>query len=251
MSFWGNLLGGLAAGGLSSLGSALSGHVQMLSSKSLLRMQQAFQERMANTAHQREVKDLRAAGLNPVLSATGGSGASTPAGGSASAPTYDFGSAVTSALSAADMIKSLDLKDSQIAASKASAAQSISNASLAASKNQEQILQNMRLSSERHLFPAFAEQKWERNKQEISNLRQINELGYLKNNLINLQADSAAQELRHRETYYNQAIDKFEYERKNRLNPAFNRFSGYVGGSNALVSDLLSNIIKAKTIKYY
>jgi hypothetical protein len=42
-----------------------------------------WQERMANTAHQRETEDLIAAGLNPILSATGGTGAATPSGSSA------------------------------------------------------------------------------------------------------------------------------------------------------------------------
>lgn len=48
----------------------------------------AFQERMSGSAHQREIADLKAAGLNPILSAN--AGASTPSGSSAQAQMPDI-----------------------------------------------------------------------------------------------------------------------------------------------------------------
>jgi len=66
------------------------------------REQMAWQKEMSDTAHQREVKDLRLAGLNPILSA-GTRGASTPIGASAKsnfAPATDvIGPGVASAMS--------------------------------------------------------------------------------------------------------------------------------------------------------
>lgn len=59
--------------------SLLGGERRNKAQTSSAQAQMDFQEEMSRTAHQRQVKDLRKAGLNPILSAKYG-GASTPPG---------------------------------------------------------------------------------------------------------------------------------------------------------------------------
>lgn len=81
--------------------------------KNMSREQMAFQKEMSSTAHQRQVKDMKAAGLNPILSVN--SGASAPSGSMATAQNENEGLArgVENAVSTAMQQKRLsqDIKN--------------------------------------------------------------------------------------------------------------------------------------------
>nr|DAR21892.1 MAG TPA: minor capsid protein [Microviridae sp.] len=83
----GSALAGLLGGLFSSGGSLASGFMSYSSAKKLQEQQNAFTERMSNTAYSRSTTDMRNAGLNPAMMYGSGSAASTPtAGGSNGVP---------------------------------------------------------------------------------------------------------------------------------------------------------------------
>lgn len=116
----------------------------------------SFQKDLSSTSHQREIADLKAAGLNPILSAKYG-GSSTPPGSMAVMQNPASAAADTS-VKDKSATSQVSLQDQLIAESKTSSDKNINNAKLLQSQTHQQDLQNTRTSGINNFLegsPAF------------------------------------------------------------------------------------------------
>lgn len=142
---WGSFLSGIAQTGANTVGMVANNRNAQTANqinwqeyvgnqdfaREMATSAQQFSERMAGSAHQREVEDLKKAGINPMMTAMGGNGAPSPTGTSASSgstpmePNLELGKGLSNlvgnALSAARAISDIKNMDRDTALKEATA----------------------------------------------------------------------------------------------------------------------------------
>lgn len=174
-----------------------------------------FQERMSSTAHEREVRDLRRAGMNPILTTRSG-GASTPSGNVAQTP--EFGGAAAQSINSALALRRAKLENELLASQvdKTVMETKVSGQSLDERIGGQQSRLDI-LSSERQLAAMSVDQRREMFQQEIAKVKQ--EISNMVTSAKGVEARTVLDQLA-REGAFNEA----EFERRiGQLTPALRR----------------------------
>lgn len=175
----------MGTGYLAYKGQADANAKQNKAAVSNAREQMQFQKMMSDTAHQREVRDLRAAGLNPILSGTGGMGASSPSG--AMAPVVnEEGSAMASAVQLMNTVANTfkTMADTKFV----EGVQTQNTQAQTHNTYQDTILKGSQIQINKHQLPIL--------KQTLNNLESINRQIQSSTKLTLAQKDKAIAEVR-------------------------------------------------------